>query len=185
MLEPSQLFRGAIGPKLNRAKRVVGGYADDRKQRAIDKVTSHLVAYALFAAAGVFLIAACLVGLTALFRWVEIKYGLFYAFAVIGGLPLLIAIGSTAFAVVCLRRQPKPIVPLASRLRVALKTSPTELAAAALTGTAMAEPTHNRRRSPSKTSRTMPGGLAMAAMLTLGAIAGTYARRSNDDINEA
>jgi hypothetical protein len=54
MIEPSQLLRGAFGSKLNRAKRAVGGYADDRKQRAIDKVTSQLVAYALFAAADIF-----------------------------------------------------------------------------------------------------------------------------------
>ena len=37
--------------------------------------TSYAIAVGLFAAAGMFLIAACLVGTAALFRWIEINYG--------------------------------------------------------------------------------------------------------------
>ena len=49
------------------------------------------IAAGLFAAAGIFLIAACLVGIMALFRWIEINYGLFPAFGAVGALLLVIA----------------------------------------------------------------------------------------------
>ncbi len=49
-------------------------------------MTSYAIAAGLFAAAGIFLIAACLVGTMALFRWIAIHYGQFWAFGAIGAL---------------------------------------------------------------------------------------------------
>jgi len=63
----------------------------DRTGQATATVASYAVAAGLFAAAGVFLIAACLVGITALFRWAELNYGLFQAFAAVGALLVLIS----------------------------------------------------------------------------------------------
>jgi hypothetical protein len=40
-----------------------------------NQVIGYAIAVGLFGAAGVFLIAACLVGVTALFRWIEVNYG--------------------------------------------------------------------------------------------------------------
>ena len=70
------LLRVGLGLKLNQVKRATRSYLRDRTNQATDTATSYAVAAGLFAAAGVFLIAACLVGLAALFRWIEIKYGL-------------------------------------------------------------------------------------------------------------
>ena len=190
MLAPPQKLlrsglRTGVGFKVDRAKRAVGSYVNDRRQRATGIITSHVVAYAMFGIAGVFLLAAFLVGLAALFEWIEINYGLFPAFGVIGGLLLVIAAACAAFAAARLRREPPEFPSLASRLRVAIKTSPTEAAAAALTASAALRP----RRHPSRTGpradphtpRSMPIGLVATAVL-VGLIVARYypARRTED-----
>jgi hypothetical protein len=76
MLAPS-LPRAGVALKLNQVKLATRSYLRDRTSQATGTVASYAVAAGLFAAAGIFLIAACLVGITALFRWIEIKYGLF------------------------------------------------------------------------------------------------------------
>ncbi|MGH6743031.1 MAG: phage holin family protein, partial [Bradyrhizobium sp.] len=125
MLAPSSdLLRAGLGLKLNQIKLAMRSYLRDRTSQATGTVTSYAVAAGLFAAAGVFLIAACLVGVTALFRWVEINYGLFHAFGIVGALLLLIAAICAAFAALKLKR-PAPRFPsLTSRLRVAIKANP-------------------------------------------------------------
>jgi putative superfamily III holin-X len=120
MLVPSSnLLRAGLGLKLNQIKLATRSYVRDRTNQATGTVTSYAVAGGLFAAAGLFLIAACLVGMTALFRWVEINYGLFYAFGVVGGLLLLIAIICAGFAMMKLKRRRPDFPSLTSRLRVA------------------------------------------------------------------
>jgi hypothetical protein len=190
MLAPPQKLlrsglRTGVGFKVDRAKRAVGSYFGDRTHQAADIVKSHVLAYAMFAVAGIFLIAACLVGLTALFDWVEINYGLFPAFGVIGGLLLLIAAACGAIAAARLRRPPPEYPSLASRLRVAIKTSPTEAAAAALTASAALK----ARQHPSRTgphanlraSRGVPVGLVAAAVLAGLLMARRYSARQTDD----
>jgi hypothetical protein len=82
-------------------------------------VTAYAVAAGLFAAAGVFLIVACLVGATALFRWIELNYGLFQAFGAIGALLLATAAICAALAVSSVKRGAasisEPNQPLARR----------------------------------------------------------------------
>jgi hypothetical protein len=78
----------------------------------------------LFAAAGVFLITACLVGATALFRWIEINYGLFQAFGAIGALLLAAAAICAALAVSSAKRGSRQFPSLTSRLRVAIAANP-------------------------------------------------------------
>jgi hypothetical protein len=58
--------------KLNRVKRATRSYMRDRARQATGTATSYAVAVGLYAAAGIFVLAACLVGLDALFRWVEL-----------------------------------------------------------------------------------------------------------------
>ena len=85
MLAPSSgLLRAGIGLKLSQIKLATRSYLRDRTHQATGTVASYAIAAALFAAAGIFLIAACLVGITALFRWIEINYGQFWAFAAVG-----------------------------------------------------------------------------------------------------
>ena len=74
MLAPSSgLLRAGIGLKLNQIKLATRSYLRDRTNQATGTVASYAVAAGLLAAAGIFLIAACIVGTMALFRWVEIN----------------------------------------------------------------------------------------------------------------
>src|SRR5476651_582644 len=99
MLAPSaNLLRAGLALKLDQVKRASRSYLRDRTQQATDNLTSHFIAAGLFATAGIFLIAACLVGITALFRWIEIKYGLFWAFGAVGGSLVVIAAICAALA---------------------------------------------------------------------------------------
>jgi Putative Actinobacterial Holin-X, holin superfamily III len=125
MLAPSSdLLRAGVGLKLNQIKRATRSYLRDRTSQATGTVTSYASAAGLFAAAGIFLIAACLVGATALFRWIEIHYGQFQAFGAVGALLVVIAAICAGLAAAKLRR-PAPHFPsLTSRLRVAIKTNP-------------------------------------------------------------
>ena len=125
MLAPSvDLLRAGIGLKLNQIRRATRSYLRDRANQATGTVSSYAVAAGLFAAAGLLLIAACLVGLAALFRWVEIKYGMFWAFGAVGTLLVVIAAACGGLAAGKLRQPPPQFPSLASRLRVAIKTSP-------------------------------------------------------------
>jgi Putative Actinobacterial Holin-X, holin superfamily III len=125
MLAPSSgLLRAGLAIKLNQIKTATRSYLRDRANQATATVASYAIAAGLFAAAGIFLIAACLVGVTALFRWIEINYGLFQAFAVVGALLLVIAGTCAAVAAGKLKRPPPNFPSLSSRLRVAVKASP-------------------------------------------------------------
>jgi hypothetical protein len=124
---PGDLLRAGLGLKLNQIKRATRSYLRDRTNQATGSVTSYAVAAGLFAAAGIFLIAACLVGITALFRWIEINYGLFQAFGAIGALLLLIAAICAGLAVSRLHQPPPHFPSLTSRLRVAIWANPIKL----------------------------------------------------------
>ena len=115
------LLRAGLALKLSQIKLATRSYMRDRTHQAADTATSYAVAAGLFAAAGIFLIAACLVGMAALFRWIEIRYGLFPAFGAIGALLLVIAAICAAMAAARLKRPPPQFPPLTSRLRVAIK----------------------------------------------------------------
>jgi hypothetical protein len=133
-----------------------------------------------FAAAGIFLIAACLVGVTALFRWIEIKHGLFQAFGVVGALLLTIAVICAAMAARKLKR-PAPHFPtLSSRLRVAIKANPIrpepdqieaarDTAAAILSAHPSSSPGNGRGRRNAKSqwhdNKAMPGLILVATLL--------------------
>ena len=125
MLAPSSdLLRAGLGLKLNQVKRATRSYMRDRTNQATGTATSYAVAAGLFAASGIFLIAASLVGLAALFRWVQIHYGMFPAFGVVGALLLVIAMICAALAAARLKRPPPHFPSLTSRLRVAITASP-------------------------------------------------------------
>jgi hypothetical protein len=125
MLAPSSgLLRIGLALKLNQIKLAMRSYLRDRTNQATRTAASYAIAAGLFAVAGIFLLAACSVGLMALFHWIEIKYGLFQAFGAVGALLLLIAAICAASAVGTLKRPPPHFPGLTSRLRVAIKASP-------------------------------------------------------------
>jgi hypothetical protein len=108
------LLRTALTLKLSHIKLATRSYLRDRTQQAISTVTGYAIGASLVAAAGVFFIAACLVGASALFRWIELKYGLFPAFGAIGALLLVVAAVCTALAVRFLKRLPPQFPSLAA-----------------------------------------------------------------------
>jgi hypothetical protein len=125
MPKPSSgLLRAGLALKLNQIKLATRSYLRDRTDQTAGSFARYAVAAGLFAAAGIFLLAACLVGLTALFRWIEINYGLFPAFVAIAALLLATAAICAVLAAGRLKR-PQPHFPsLASRLRAAIKANP-------------------------------------------------------------
>jgi len=120
----SGLLRTGLALKLNQIKRATRSYLRDRTNQATGTATSYAIAAGLFAAAGIFLIAAVLVGVTALFRWIEINYGLFQAFGTIGGLLVVIAAICAGVAASRLKRPAPKFPSLTSRLRVAINANP-------------------------------------------------------------
>ena len=123
MLAPSgELLRAGMALKLNHLKRATRSYLRDRTSQATERATSYAVAAGLFAVAGLFLIAAFFVGLVALYRWIAITYGQFWGFGAVGAVLLVLAACCAGAALAQMKRRDKPIVPLASRLRVAIAT---------------------------------------------------------------
>ena len=120
----SGLLRTGLALKLNQIKRATRSYLRDRANQATGTATAYAVAAGLFAAAGIFLIAALLVGATALFRWIEIHYGLFQAFGATGASLVVIAAICAGVAANRLKRPAPQFPSLASRLRVAINANP-------------------------------------------------------------
>ncbi len=175
----SGLLRTGLALKLNQVKRAARSYMRDRTEQATGTALSYAVAAGLFAAAGIFLIAALLVGATALFRWIEIEYGLFPAFGATGGGLVVTAAICAGVAAARLKRPAPQFPSLASRLRVAINANPIRPArveAATNTATAiLREPATpvsggSRARRPSRPgpavdSRKVQAGLLVAATL--------------------
>lgn len=125
MLAPSgELLRAGVGIKLNQIKRAARAYLRDRTHQATGTMTSYVVAAGLFALAGIFVLAACFVGIIALFRWVEITYGMFWGFLAAGVLLLVIAAIVAVVAIAMLRRPVPQFPSLASRIGAAIKANP-------------------------------------------------------------
>ena len=180
MLAPSSgVLRTGLALKLNQVKLATRSYLHDRTHQATGTLASYAIAAGLFAAAGIFLLVACLVGLAALFRWVEIQYGLFWAFGVVGAFLLAIAAICAALAVSRLKRPPRQFPTLTSRLRVAIKSNPVkpdqieaarDTSAAILLAPSAPVPSVNRgalksRPRPVRNNRDMQAGLILAATL--------------------
>ena len=166
----SGLLRAGLALKLSQIKLASRSYLRDRTNQATDTATSYAVAAGLFAAAGIFLIAACLVGAAALFRWIELRYGLFPAFGAIGAVLLVIAAISAAMAASRLKRPPPNFPSLTSRLRVAIKSSPVKPdrveAAQDTAETILLAPRNNRRPIRAmRDNRNIQAGLILTATL--------------------
>jgi hypothetical protein len=192
MLAPANsLLRAGIGLKLSQIKLATRSYLRDRTHQATGTMTSYAIAAGLFAAAAIFLIAACFVGTVALYRWIAIHYGQFWAFGAIGALLVTIAAICAGLAAANLRRAPPHFPSLASRLRVAVKASPLEpdqIDAARDTARSVLQAppappasSRGRRRSPSRDTRHMQAGLIlMATLLGLAATRRRWQARQTD-----
>ncbi len=187
MLAPSSgLLRAGLALKLNQIKLAARSYLRDRTNRATATVSSYAIAAGLFVVAGIFLIAACLVGISALFRWIEINYGLFQGFGVVGALLLAIAAICAAVAASRLKRPPPQFPSLTSRLRVAVKASPVEpdqidavrdTAAAILTAPSSRATRASRKRLNGKQGLMRDTKAVPAGLILIGALLGWAALR--------
>jgi hypothetical protein len=187
MLAPSSgLLRAGIGLKLSQIKLATRSYLRDRTNQATGTMTAYAIAAGLFAAAGIFLIAACLVGTVALYRWIAIHYGQFWAFGAIGALLVTIAAICAGLAAAKLRQPPPHFPTLTSRLRVAIKSNPLEpeqieaardaAASVLLAPSAPPSQARARRSRPARNNRNIQAGLIVMATLLGWAAA---RRRSN------
>ncbi|GLR86984.1 hypothetical protein GCM10007857_36950 [Bradyrhizobium iriomotense] len=175
--------------KLNHLRRATRSYLRDRTSQATGKATSYAVGAGLFAVAGLFAIAAFFVGLMALFRWVELTYGMFWAFGTVGAVLLVLAAICAGIAMAQMKRRPKAVVPLASRLRVAIATpriprgtvkeAVKEVATTIpLVPLAPGEKGHRNGGSPARGNRSVQLGLMLAAIGLLGLTAARRRRHS-------
>jgi hypothetical protein len=198
----SALLRTGLALKISQVKRATESYARDRTEQGQGAVISYAVAAGLYAAAGVFAIALLLVGAAALFRWVEINYGLFQAFGAAAALLLVLASACAAMAASRLKQPAKRFPSLSSRLRVAIsatpgKAQPTPVAQAHDAATEIlsgpASPAHARldfkpRRKP-RGPVVLPGqakaGLVMAVTLAAWAMARRHSVRPRRPVGKA
>lgn len=180
MLAPSgELLRAGMALKLNHLKRAAQSYVRDRTSQTTGRVTSYAVAAGLFAVAGLFLIAAFFVGLIALYRWVAITYGQFWGLGAVAAVLLVLAGACAGVAMAQINRRTKPIVPLASRMRVAIATPriPRGTVKQAVKEVATTIPlaplapgkrNHGSNISPIRANRPVQLGLMLAAIGVLG-----------------
>ncbi|MBR0790252.1 phage holin family protein [Bradyrhizobium manausense] len=186
MLAPSgELLRAGMALKLNHLKRAAQSYLRDRTSQTTGRITSYAVAAGLLTVAGLFVIAAFFVGLIALYRWVAITYGQFWGFGAAAAVLLILAAACAGVATAQIKRRTKPIVPLASRMRVAIATpriprgtvkqAVKEVATTIpLVPLAPGERSQDGRASPVLANRPVQLGLMLAAIGLLGV---TAARR--------
>jgi hypothetical protein len=172
------LVRTGLALKLNQVKRATSSYMHDRATQTQGAAVSYAVAGGLYAAAGLFLIATLLVGAAALFRWVELRYGLFQAFGATGGLLLILAVLCGALAASRLNRPARPFPSLGSRLRVAVSAGPaSDKPAASATAASAATPEFKPSTRPAASvqgataSGPVKAGLVLAATLAGWALA--------------
>jgi hypothetical protein len=191
MLAPSgELLRAGLALKANHLKRATQSYLRDRASQTTGRVTSYAVAAGLFAVAGLFVIATFFVGLIALYRWVAIHYGQFWGFGAVGAVLLVLAGVCAGIAMAQINRKPKSIVPLTSRLRVAIATpriprgtvkeAVKEVATTIpLVPLAPGEKGHRNGASPLRGNRSVQLGLMLAAVGVLGLTAARRRRASH------
>lgn len=174
------LVRTGLALKLNQVKRAASSYVHDRAEQTQGVAVSYAVAGGLYAAAGIFLIATLLIGATALFRWIELRYGLFQAFGAMGGLLLALAILCGGLAAARLRRPTRDFPSLGSRLRVAIAASPTSSETAPPARGAAPEFKPSTRPASSHHTATAPSGPVKAGLVLAATLAGwALARRHN------
>ena len=176
------LLRAGFGLKLYQVKLATRSYLRDRTDQATGTVTSYAIAAGLFAAAGIFLIAALFVGAFALFRWIEINHGQFWAFGTVGSLLAVVAGICAGLAAMKLNRRSPHFPSLTSRLRVAIKANPIKpdqieavrdtAESILLAPSAPVEHAHRRRRNrPGHQNKNLQVGvIVMATLLSYAAM---------------
>lgn len=119
-----QLLQAGLALKMAHVRRAVSGYARNRVDQVANTASVYAIAAACWCAAAFFVTLTLLVGLVALFRWVQLNFGEFHAFGAVAGATLFVALVCSSIAILALRRKSKPVPSLPSRLRVAVASPP-------------------------------------------------------------
>lgn len=176
----SALARTGLALKLDQVKRATSSYLRDRGEQGTGIAVSYATAAGLYAAAGIFLIATLLVGAAALFRWIEMEYGLFPAFGATGSLLLLLAIVFAALAAARLKKPARQFPSLSSRLRVAVNATPSR----SVSGPAQ-QPAFKPSRPPSPAAADSSNGPLKAGLVLAATLAGWALARRHSLAREA
>ena len=114
------LLRAGLGLKLTQLRLAAMSYVEDRTDHGKDVVKSYAIGAGYYAAAGLFFVAACLVGAGALFYYIATTYGIYTAFAASGGVLVLLAIIAAVIAAAKMKPPVANYASLSDRLRAAL-----------------------------------------------------------------
>ena len=114
------LLRAGLGLKLTQLRLAATSYVEDRADHGKGIAKAYIVGGAFYAAAGIFFIAACLVGVHTLFYYVSVQYGIYTAFAAAAGACVFLAIVSAAIAAAKMTPPKANYASLGDRLRTAL-----------------------------------------------------------------
>src|SRR3569623_361960 len=118
------LIRAALAYKAANIQHAGQAYVRDQASRSKSAFVSYLFGVCFFLGAAIFAIVAVLIGAAALFRFIEMRYGLFEAFGAAGGAMVVVALICLAIGVTKMNIKSGHIVPLASRVRVAAHSHP-------------------------------------------------------------
>jgi hypothetical protein len=116
----SALLRAGLALKVSQLKLAAHSYIEDRTDHGKNVVKAYAVGAGFYVGAALFALAACFVGLGALFHYVEAHYGPYTAFSVVGGLLVLLAIVLAAIGAAKMNPPEAHYPGLMDRLRVAL-----------------------------------------------------------------
>jgi hypothetical protein len=122
--DPIALIRTALALKASNLQRAGEGYVRDQVSRGKGTITSYIVGACFLLGAAIFAVVAILIGAAALFRFIEMRYGLFEAFGAAGGAMVVVALISLAIGWSKMNASSKRVIPLASRVRVAAHSHP-------------------------------------------------------------
>ncbi len=114
------LLKTGLALKLSQVRLAASSYVEDRTDHSKSVVKAYAVGAGFYAAAGAFFLAALLVGAGALFHYIELAYGPYTAFAVVGGVLVLLAAISAAIAAAKMKPPAAKFPGLMDRLRVAI-----------------------------------------------------------------
>jgi len=119
-----QLLQAGLALKMAHVRRAVSAYLGNRVDQVANTASAYAIAAVCWSAAAFFITLTLLVGLVALFRWVQLNFGEFQAFGAVAGATLCVALICSIIAVRALKGSSKPIPSLPSRLRVAIASPP-------------------------------------------------------------
>lgn len=118
------LVKAAFTFKATQIKQAASHYVEDRVTYTKHLAIGYAVAAGLFAVGALFLIGAGVIGMIALYVWLEPQFGVFDALGLCAGLLLALTLICVVAAILLMRRRSASYPSLGNRLGSALKGNP-------------------------------------------------------------